>query len=318
MSSSRIVCISANPAIDHRLRFRSLAIGRINRATSAEPMPGGKAAHVALAARAIGARTLWLGFLGGATGDDFAAKFSGLGIELACVRTRASTRTNLELLEDSGRVTEVLEPGEQLGRPELEQMAQKLECALRGEWRGATVMISGSLPLGVSPYFYAALIAVARVARSRVIIDTSGDALRTSLSAHPAFVKPNKEEVENLLRRRLKNRAAILEATRELIRRGAESAAVSIGAEGLIWLESKNGPAWFARPPQITAISSVGCGDATVAGFAIAAAKQLRGEEAVRLATACGAANCLASFPGRISRKNVRFLTPQIEVHKIQ
>ena len=280
-------------------------------------MPGGKAAHVALAATAMGAETLWIGFLGGATGEDFLEKFRGVGIGLAPVWTSQPTRMNLEILEDSGRITEILEPGAKLTASELNEMTQVIKRMVS---RRVTpiVVVSGSLPQGVSTSLYKRLIGIAKDCGSRVFLDTSGEALRASLSVHPAFVKPNKEEVENLLRWRLKNRAAILEATHELIRRGAESAAVSIGAEGLIWLESKNGPAWFARPPQVRVISSVGCGDATVAGFAIASAKRLRGEEAIRLATACGAANCLANFPGRISRKHVRFLMPRIKVHKIQ
>ena len=80
---------------------------------------------------------------------------------------------------------------------------------------------------------------------------------------------------------------------------GAQSAAITLGAEGLVWVESKDGPAWFAQPPRLKAISTVGCGDTTLAGFAYAAMRGLTGEEALRFATACGAANCLAEFEGR-------------------
>ena len=45
-----LVCISANPAIDRRLRLENIAVGEINRALSAQPLPGGKAAHVAMVA----------------------------------------------------------------------------------------------------------------------------------------------------------------------------------------------------------------------------------------------------------------------------
>lgn len=317
MTAARIVCVSANPAIDRRLRVPSLALGKVNRATSAEPMPGGKAAHVAMAAHALRAQPLWLGFLGGATGDEFAARFRKLGIDFVRVSTSNITRMNLELLEDSGKITEVLEPGEKLTRPDLDEMLDVLRRGLRRKWRNALVVISGSLPAGVEPNFYAALIVIAKVRGSRVFLDTSGDALRAGLEAGPAFVKPNLEEAEKLLGRRLKNERAIVNAAHELIRRGAETAAISLGADGLVWVERKSGSAWFARPPRLKAVSAVGSGDATVAGFALAALKNMSTEPAIRLAVACGAANCLAKSPGRISRSDLKSLMPRIEVRRI-
>jgi 1-phosphofructokinase family hexose kinase len=312
-----IVCVSANPAIDRRLRLEAFAVGHINRAKRVEAFAGGKAAHVAIAARGLGARTAWLGFLGGATGDEFLRQFRKSGIEIACVRTRGATRMNLELLENSGRITEVLEPGGPLDRTEMRDMVQVLATNLRRRWHGAVVVISGSLPLRVPAKFYALLIATAQKAGSQVFLDTSGDALRANLASGPAFVKPNRQEAEQLLGRRLRGQAAILKAARELVDRGAQSAAISLGSEGLAWIEGENAQAWFARPPHLKPISTVGSGDATVAGFAVAAAKRISGEAAIRLAVACGAANCLAELPAAISSGGVRTLMQRIDVRRI-
>ena len=317
MISPQIVCVSANPAIDTRLRFHSFAAGRINRAHGVEPFAGGKAAHVAMTAHALRAATVWLGFLGGATGQEFELHFRELGIELAGIPTRKATRRNFELLEDSGRITEVLEPGERPDQGELHQMLRTLAVGLRSRWHGALVVISGSLPAGVPAGFYRSLIAAAKAAGSRVFVDTSGEALGASLSSRPDFVKPNREEAEAVLGRRLKNRAAVVEAANELIERGAASAAVSLGVEGLVWAERANGPVWFAHSPRLRTISTVGCGDAMLAGFALAAIKGMQGEAAIRLATACGAANCLAKSPGRISLKQVKSFIPRVEVSRI-
>lgn len=317
MAVAQIVCISANPAIDRRIRLMSLALGRTSRANSVEPAPGGKAAHVAMAAHALGAQAAWLGFLGGASGEEFAAGFRELGIGFVPVHTAKATRTNLELLERSGRITEVLEPGEAPSPAGRAQMLAMLRAALQRKWRNGVVVISGSLPNGLSPAFYTAVIRVAKASGSRVFLDTSGDALRVGLRAHPAFVKPNLEEAENLLERRLRNRSAVVNAARELIRRGAESAAISLGAEGIVWIERCAGPVWYARPPRVKGISSVGSGDAVVAGFAVAAFKGLTGESALRLAVACGAANCLAPSPGKISRRQVHALIPRVEIRRI-
>lgn len=312
-----IVCVSANPALDRRLRFDSLAIGRLNRAKSIQAFPGGKSAHVAMAAHALGARAVWLGFLGGAVGDEVDAKLRELEIEIVRIRTKKSTRMNLELIDATSRITEILEPGEPLARVELHAMLRALAAGLRNKWRGAPVVISGSLPRDVSADFYRSLIATAESAGSPTFLDTSGDALRRSLASHPAFVKPNLEEVEALLGQKLESQSAVVDAARELIHRGARGAAISLGARGLLWFQQKNGPVWFARPPRLDPVSAVGSGDATVAGFALAAARGLDGEATIRLATACGAANCLSQVPGKISSKDVKSLMSRVKVRSI-
>ncbi len=80
MPGPTIVCVSANPAMDRRLRVTSLTVGAINRAAIAQGFAGGKAAHVAMAARALQAQPVWVGFLGGAIGQECARQMKCLGI----------------------------------------------------------------------------------------------------------------------------------------------------------------------------------------------------------------------------------------------
>ncbi|MGB9244104.1 MAG: hexose kinase [Candidatus Acidiferrales bacterium] len=317
MTPPNIVCISANPALDRRLQVHLLLPGEMLRAQASVALPGGKAAHVAMAASALGAHSIWIGFLGGAIGEEVAAGLRKLAIEVVPIRSERSTRVNLELIEDSGRITEVLEPGGDPGSTSRAEMSHLCAQGLRDQWKGALVAISGSLPPDVPVDFYASLIDAAHAAGSKVFLDTSGDALRTGLEAKPDFVKPNRKEVEDLLGRPIRDAEEALAAARELIRRGARSAAVTMGAEGLVWLQSEDGPAWSARPPRLNPVSSVGCGDATLAGLAYASLQEFAAEKALRLAVACGAANCLAEFEGRISADDVQSLIPQIELHSL-
>lgn len=314
MTRPMILCLSANPGLDRRIRVPSLAPGGVIRAHSSLALPGGKAAHVAMAARALGAHSIWIGFLGGAIGDEVAEGLRKLAIDVLPVPAESPTRVNLELVEDSGRITEVLEPGGPPGSAAQAEMLRLCAQGLRDHWKGALISISGSLPAHVPADFYAKLIEAARAAGSKVFLDTSGDALRTGLEAKPDFVKPNRKESEALLGRPVRNAQEALDAAHELIRRGARSAAVTLGADGLVWLESKDGPAWSARPPRLNPASTVGCGDATLAGFAWAALQGHAGEKALRLAVATGAANCLAEFTARISADDVQSITPQVEV----
>src|SRR5690349_22956310 len=117
-----LICVSANPAIDRRLRIESIAVGGVNRALSARPFPGGKAAHVAMVAHALGEEVMWLGFLGGAAGEECESGLTDLGIPVTVVRTRAETRANLEIIADDGTVTEILEPGGHVTDEEIERL----------------------------------------------------------------------------------------------------------------------------------------------------------------------------------------------------
>jgi 1-phosphofructokinase family hexose kinase len=313
-SGGMIVCISANPALDRRLRVPTLTLGETNRAVSTQVFPGGKAAHVAIAAHALGMRAAWIAFLGGAIGEQCASELKLLGVEVIPVRTRVPTRVNLEVVEGSGAITELLEPG---GTPELtecKEMVRVCERIFREHREHTSVVISGSLPTGVPAAFYGLLIECAQAAGSKVFLDTSGEALSANLAARPDFVKPNRTEAEALLGIPIRSFHDAQDAAAKLIARGCHSAAVTLGSEGLVWLESAQGPAWIACPPRLEAISTVGCGDVTLAGFAYAAQQGWHGEEAVRFAAACGAANCLAQWESRISFKDVESLIPGIKV----
>jgi len=316
MTDRTVVCISANPGLDRQLRLSALVPGEVNRASRAVALPGGKAAHVALSTHALGVRAVWIGFLGGPIGEQCGSELSRLGVEAIAIRTKSSTRVNLELIEDSGRITEVLEPGGSPDASEQSEMLRTLADGLRSQWKGALVVISGSLPWGLDPSFYVSLIDLAHSAGSAVFVDTSGEALRASIRAKPEFVKPNRRELESMLGKKLTDVRAAKDAAKQLLLKGSRSSAVTLGPDGIVWSE-ESGPVWFAKPPQLKAVSSVGSGDATLAGFACAALNGWRGEQALRFATACGAANCLAEFEGRISASDVESLIPQIHIEAV-
>src|ERR1044072_985928 len=193
-----IICVSANPAIDRRLRLDRLKAGAVNRASSVCPAPGGKAAHVAMAAAALGERVMWVGFLGGTTGEDCERGLTGLGIPVAVVKTAAETRTNIEVLEADGTVTEILEPGGAVTERDVERMLSLCRDVFIEHRGAAQVALSGSLPPGAPVELYAQLVRLAHAHGCRALLDTSGEALRAALRESPDLVKPNREEAEAL------------------------------------------------------------------------------------------------------------------------
>src|ERR1043166_8403792 len=230
-----LVCISANPAIDRRLRLEQIAVGEINRALSAQPFPGGKAAHVAMVAKALGIDVMWVGFLGGAAGGESGSGLSEFGVPLTVIRTESETRANLELVSADGKVTEILEPGGAVTEGEVERLLTTCRDLFAESERGTQVAMSGSLPPGAPPDLYAELIRLAHLYGCRTLLDTSGEALRHGVNAAPDFVKPNRNEASAFANCRIDNVDAAAEASRKLFAAGAKSVAISMGADGMIW-----------------------------------------------------------------------------------
>lgn len=310
-------CVSLNPAIDTRLVLDEFQIGRVNRAAEVHRAPGGKAAHVAIALQGLGAKPKWIGFAGGAVGNELMEGLHHLRIEALSVRTNHNTRVNLEIIEVGGGVTEILEPGGAISQSEWSEF-QKI-CATEFQ-RVATrklVLISGSQPPGVPAEAPAVLLKMAQSSGCLAFLDTSGSPLAEALPAEPDFVKINREETQAVVGIEVSDSVSASKAVRKLLERGAKSAAISLGDQGIVGIPQRDEPAIHAWTDPLRAKSTVGCGDSALAGFAFATASGLSFERSLALAVACGAANCLAALPARIKQEDVSRFEPSVRVERI-
>src|SRR6202047_1459434 len=148
-------CVSANPAIDKRVRVSTLIPGRVNRISEVRAAPGGKAAHIAMVLRTLGADPLWIGFAGGLTGTQLLDGLVALGIRVQPVTANVDTRINLEIIDDHGGVTELLEPGLPIGDKEWNSCLETCKKISSRSANPGIVIASGSLPTGTDPGFYA-------------------------------------------------------------------------------------------------------------------------------------------------------------------
>jgi 1-phosphofructokinase family hexose kinase len=309
-----IVCISPNPAIDRRVRLARLEAGEIHRARSAMTAPGGKAAHVAMVSRALGESVVWVGLLGGATGEECRQGLASLGIHAVAVQTRSATRTNVEFIEDeNGRVTEVREPGGSVDSSEIAALLHRCREIVREVGRCSCVL-SGSLPPGAPTNLFELLIRDIHAAGSAALLDAGGDVLSAALAAQPDVIKPNRAELKEAVGYPIGDAAAALQGSKLLIARGARNVAVSLGEEGVIWVAAGAASPLIGVCPPVVGRSTVGCGDATLAGIAVGLQRHFSLGDMIRLAAACGAANCFAEMPGMIDAAQVTRLSSSVVV----
>ena len=318
-SSSRpFWCVSVNPAIDKRVRVSALLPGCVNRVKNVQAEPGGKSAHVAMVLRTLGADPLWLGFVGGNTGELLLRGLHESHIRSHPLVVSADTRVNLEIIDDCGVVTELLEPGSTIAQESWDDFFSMCKEMFSLEKTSGTVIASGSLPPGADPGFYANLATLSHNYGHKIILDTGGEPMRLALSTNPDFIKPNREEAESLIGEKIGDCKAAKNATDRLIELGARSAAVTLGNQGFLWQPGAGQDAYLAHAISVPVKSSVGCGDSTVAAFAYAMSAGFGVEETLRLAAACGAANCLANAPGRASDTDIRALQALVRVDKLK
>lgn len=308
------LCVSLNPSIDKQMRVRSLAAGQVIRAESAQGFPGGKAAHVAMVLRTLGHATRWTGLCGGSTGEELISGLLELGIDVHHCQTSGKTRTNLEIIDDRGVVTEILEPGDEPNDREILAFEEKCRDLFSEGRENLCAIFSGSLPPGLASDAYSRLIAIAKSFGCSTCLDTGGEALRLSLSQRPDFVKPNRDEAALCVGTLIDNLPAAAAVLRQLIGRGARAAALSLGGEGMLYCAGEREPVFYAPALSVPVRSAVGCGDSALAGFVHSFALDASPERALAFAAASAAANCLADSPGAARLQDIEKLLPSVRV----
>lgn len=309
-----LLIITPNPALDRTMVFRGLRLGAAHRTDHVLVSAGGKGLNVARVARTLRQAALVCGPLGGHTGEQVAHLAAEEG--LLCRWTShgaGETRTCVLLVDpETADGTALNEIGPPLGpRNWADFAADVLDASASAD----LCLVSGSLPPGPRPEALGALMQQLGARGRRVVVDTSGPALAAAAAARPWGLKINGTEAGDLLGRTVDDVAAADGAVRELRGRGIALAAVSLGALGCVVAHADG--AWWARPPAVAVQSSVGSGDALMAGMMIAL---LRGQplpEALRQGVACGTADALTPGPGLIDLGEVARLAAGVTVQAL-
>jgi 1-phosphofructokinase len=287
-----IVTLTPNPSVDRTVSITGLQRGEVQRATASRIDPGGKGVNISRALTAHNARTVAIIPAGGPEGHLLAELLAEAGIDVTIVPIEGSIRANVALVEPDGTTTKINEPGPHLSSAEVGALFASAEATLgkAPSW----LVGSGSLPPGVGQDLYAELVLRCRDAGVRVAIDASGQALRNAVAAGPDLIKPNLEELEELVDRSLVTLGDVHSASTDLVTHGVATVVVSMGRHGALLVS-----------PSVTAhavadvsspLSTVGAGDALLAGYLFATSSGSTPVDALRTGVAWGAA--AVSLPG--------------------
>jgi 1-phosphofructokinase family hexose kinase len=310
-----IITVTLNPAVDQTLVLERFVPGDTNRVRESRIDPGGKGINVSRVLRELGRESMAAGLAPGSLGRFVEHSLLEQGILCDFVHTRGQTRTNLTVVDDNSHETTLLS----YRGPEIDpRHMQTLETRLRRyikkqDW----LVIAGSIPPPISAEAYPRLIDLARNSAAYSVLDADADALETGLAAGPDVVKANHHEAERLLGCSLERDDGMLDAADEMRARGASIAIVTAGARGAVAV-SEEGAWWCWPPPATVVVSSVGAGDAFLAGVISKLDDGRKLEEALAWGTATGAASCMTTGTQLCRRPDVDGLLPQVRVERVR
>jgi 1-phosphofructokinase/tagatose 6-phosphate kinase len=312
-----IITVTLNAALDKTLEVPNFTPGRRHRTVDQTTMPGGKGVNISRSIKRLGQPVIATGLAGGATGTRIVEALNDEAILNDFVRIREESRTNTAVLDPTtGLHTEINERGPAVTSMELELFRDKLLYLAKG---ASMCVFAGSLPRGVETDVYATLIREVKKLGVASIVDTDGDPLRLAVRAEPNVVSPNELEAEELVGHEFNDDDDRAQAVVEMTRLGADEAimTVSDGCYGQV-LEDGIPMLYRVRVEEQEARSSIGSGDAFLAGYVAARYAGRSPVECLRYGVACGAESIQHFGAGLLDPGKVDRLLPEVEAERVE
>ena len=282
-----IVTLTVNPAIDIATSVECVTDTHKMRCAPARMDPGGGGINVARTIHRLGGDCLALYLAGGPVGEQLGALLSAEGLPFERLQIEGETRENFSVTERSThREFRFVMPGPVVSEAEWQRCLERLEAL---QPTPQYLVLSGSLPPAVPEDFYARAIRKAKARGIRVVLDTSGPALRIAMPHAPYLVKPSINELRQLTGLALETEADCMRIAQEMVGKGhAHVVVLTLGAGGAM-LVTREG---VLRAPAIATLvrSTVGAGDSFVGGMVWALNRNADMREAFRYGMAAAAA----------------------------
>lgn len=306
-----LATLTLNPALD--LQTAVDLVEPENKLRCDEPRQdaGGGGVNVARVIGRLGGRATAVLPLGGPAGQALQARLSAERLDFRVAPIAGDTRQSFTVLDRSrGAEFRFVLPGPRLTLREFSAIENVLEGL---DPEPDILVVSGSLPPGVSPERLARMAGRLRRRGVKVAVDASGSGLKAGLEAGVWLVKPNLKEFRECVGASLADRGSQLAAARELVAAGrSEWVALSLGRDGALLVGK--GYAAFAPGLPITPVSTVGAGDSFMAGLVWELSRGRRPGDALATAVAAASATLLSPGSGMARRADIRRLRRQVQV----
>ena len=280
-----IVTLTINPSLDKSTQFTGLIAEQKIRCGTPRYDAGGGGINVSKAISRLGGESLCVFTSGGSPGIKLEELVQKDGIAIKIIPTQNWTRENLVALDTNTNAQyRFCFPGTPISDVEKGNILQTIQ-----ELKTKYLVVSGSLNEGLSPDFYQHIVDLAKISGTKLIVDTSGEALKKVLEKGVYLAKPNIGELAKLIGVERLEMDEVAPAARKLIEKGsAEIVVVSLGAQGAVLVTATQTE--FVPAPNVVKKSTVGAGDSMVGAMVWALSQNKPLKEVVQWGVACGSA----------------------------
>ena len=280
--TAKIATLTLNPAIDQTIQVPHFTAGEVNRVSEVRSDAGGKGVNVASFLSHFGHRVAAAGLLGANNTEIFDQLFAQRGIDDHFIRLAGATRVNVKIVDPiTQSITDINYPGlancAEAKQEVFDRMAKLAAMGIE------TFILAGSVPTGLPATIYRDLTQELKKKGKKVVLDASGPSFAEAIHAAPNVIKPNIDELSELVDRPLPTHEAVVAAAREIATGKIGLVAVSMGADGAIFVTQDE--VLLAKPPKTEVKSTVGAGDAMVSGIVHGQSQGLSLSETAALAT---------------------------------
>ncbi len=312
-----ILTVTLNAAIDRTVAVPNFRLARRHRAVESRTVAGGKGINVARALTLLGRPVIAAGFVGGPTGTRVLEQLREESVLTDFTRIAAETRINLAVIDPtSGDQTEINERGPAVSAEEVKRLFERIGYLSSG---AKICVLAGSLPPGAGDDLYARLIGDLSRRGVAVVLDAEGEAMLEGVRAGASMVTPNEREAEELVGQEFSDGDDLATGLRELVRLGAAEAAIT-RPEGCVAAVGENSERRLleVHTEPLEPVSTVGSGDAFLAGYVAARYEGRSAEDCLAYGVACGAESTQHFGAGTVDRNQVERLLGEVAVHDLE
>lgn len=306
-----IVTLTTNTALDLTLFVDALVPDSTIRATGTNISMAGKPTDASYILGQLDIPSLALGFAASSIGQQIKTMLEQQGVTVDFVEVDGNSRINTVIIdEDAGTHTTITARTLHVRPPHRDALRDKLSAALEN---ASCLVLGGSQPDGCTPDDYADYIRLAREKSVPVIFDADGANLTTGLTAQPDFIKPNRQELEQLLNTSLPDDLAVIyRAGREIQAKFNTNPIITLGDLGALAILPER--AFHIPPLKVDVASPAGAGDAVLAGLAASFYRSEPIEEGLRLGVAAASAVIMQPGTAMLNPADVERFLPQVEL----
>ncbi len=283
-----ILTVCMSPSVDVTIELDALNVGKTNIVKRKALSFAGKALNVAIGVSRLGGEAYATGLMYNENGYMFENVLDKEGVPFTFVWNKGRVRENYKFIDYRAMLTEVNDIGEVVGKEKAEEVLSLVRTLSA---KSGVTVLSGGLPRGIDPSFYGEL-ARAVDARALKIVDAAGQRMYSALNEGVDLVKPNLDELENTIGRRVESKEDMLAGCYELIDRGAKRVLLSLGKQGAVITDGTH--SYYCKSLNVAVNSTVGAGDGMVAAAALKLEQGAPLQEILRAGVAAGTATVMA------------------------